>query len=121
MLPLLGVTYLFLSGSLAHKLSLINSTCFLSFEFTVHYYDTEIQEPGLRGPVTDGLLPSLGKWLLAEAYEYAHMGEKPPDQWWGQSQMVSLKHLKRTTVYRRAFALCGVHRALSSSLSQPTL
>lgn len=32
-----------LAGSLVDKLSLIKSTCFLSFKFSVHCYDTEPQ------------------------------------------------------------------------------
>ena len=50
--PLRGMTFLFLVSSLIYKLSLINSTCLLSLEFSVHFYDIEIQEPGPGDPVT---------------------------------------------------------------------
>ena len=52
MLPLWEMTFLFLVGSLVYKLSLINSTCFLSLEFSVHFYHIETQEPGPGGSIT---------------------------------------------------------------------
>lgn len=42
------MTFLFLAGSFVYKLSLINTACFLSFKFSVHVYEIETQEPGLR-------------------------------------------------------------------------
>lgn len=52
MLPLQGVTFLFLASSLVYILSLLNSTCFLSLEFSVHFCNIETQEPLLWGPET---------------------------------------------------------------------
>lgn len=46
-IPLQRATFLVLVGSLVGKLSLINSTGFLSLEFSVHFYNMEAQERGL--------------------------------------------------------------------------
>ena len=124
MLPLLEMTFLFLAGSLVHKLSLINSTCFLSLKFTVHFYDTETQEPGLGGPVTEGKLPSLGKQLLAEADEYAKRVRNHPanggdsHKWfpWNtwREQPSTGKHLHHVGTYTSALFPEPTHTSRSS-------
>lgn len=48
--------FLFLVGSLVYKLSLINSAYFLSFQLSIHCYNTETQEPGLWGSGNSGSL-----------------------------------------------------------------
>lgn len=48
--------FLFLVGSLVYKLSLINSAYFLSIQLSIHFYNTETQEPGLWGSGNSGSL-----------------------------------------------------------------